>query len=96
MQNLYTGEVMWNPIRDWVTLSSIHKHPTKDAADGPGNTLLISGDDEDDDAQSSGSCLGEFDPVMTDLLRIQQDYVEDHRRHKNDQERLRRQRKKAT
>ncbi len=46
MKNLYIKEVMWNPIRDWVTLPSIHKHLTKDAADGPGNTLLISGDDE--------------------------------------------------
>ncbi len=86
---------MWNPIRDWIALSSIHKHPTEDAADGPGNTLLIICDD-DDDAQSFGSCLGEFDPVMTDPLRIQPDYVEDHRQHKNCQDRLRRQRKKAT
>ena len=39
IQNIYTGEAMWNPGRDWVALPSIHKHPPVDAADGPGKLL---------------------------------------------------------
>ena len=44
--------------RDWVALSSIHKFPTEDAADGPGNTLLIDG------------CADVCDPAMGDPSKI--------------------------
>ena len=86
MRNLYTGEIMWNPIRDWVALSSIHKHPTEDAADGPGKILLIDADDED--RQRCGNTADLFDPEMTDPSKIQQDYAmdfaEDYRVHENE------------
>ena len=64
---------MWNPIRDWVALSSIHKHPTEDAADGPGNTLPVGADDED--CHRCEETADVCDPGMTDPLKIQQDYT---------------------
>ena len=33
MRNLFTGESMWNPIREWRELGSFHLHPTVDASD---------------------------------------------------------------
>ena len=81
---------MWNPIRDWVTLSSIHKHPTEDAADGPGNTLLVG--NEDEDCQRCGNTADLLDPEMTDPLKIQQDYAidfaEDYRVHRNERSKV--------
>ena len=66
---------MWDPIRDWVALSSIHKHPTEDAADGPGNTLLIGDDDEDRQRCENTADLLHLE--ITNLLKIQQDYAMD-------------------
>ena len=33
MMNIYTGEPIWNPIKDWFDLSNFYMFPTEDAAD---------------------------------------------------------------
>ena len=52
--NLYTREIMWNPICDWVRLSSMQKAFAEDTTDGPGNTHLVGGDDEWNSVTSTG------------------------------------------
>ena len=33
MMNIYTGQPLWNPIKDWFELSNFYMFPTEDAAD---------------------------------------------------------------
>ena len=72
---------MWNPIRDWVPLSSIHKFPTEDARDGPGNTLHFTCGGHDDDVRAPDGCVNDCDPPMADPSKIQQDYSTNRRQH---------------
>jgi len=66
MRNIYTGEPMWNPVREWRELRSIHMYPTEDAADDSSIPLEVcdANDDNDDDG----------DIVMSDPSKIQSEY----------------------
>ena len=41
MKNIYTGEMMWNPVPEWRPVSLFYMFPTEDAADGPLKNLQI-------------------------------------------------------
>ena len=41
MKNIYTGEMMWNPVPKWRPVSSFYMFPTEDAADGLLKNLQI-------------------------------------------------------
>ena len=76
IRNRYTREIMWNPICDWVVLSSILKRPAEDAVDRSGNTLLVGA--ADNDYQRCSYTTDLCNPEMTDPLKIQQDYAIDY------------------
>ena len=79
MRNLYSGEVMWNRIWEWVALSSVHKHVTVDAADGPDNTLRIRDHQGGNTTNLDGDGRVE-DPEMVNPSKIQGDYARDRQR----------------
>ena len=81
---------MWNPIREWVALSSVHKHVTVDAADGPGNTLRIRDHQCGNTTNPDGDGRVK-DPEMVDPSKIQGDYARDRERRIVENNKIRRQ-----